>query len=116
VALAALTAMMGVSGQDPDQAATGLIVSYLDTTAVDSDGNPVSPSVYPGGVDCADVSPARELSDIAQGLVTEANLAKLKLVMVEACWKSSPRSVGSVIFPGQMSSYFISLVKKSEEE
>jgi hypothetical protein len=89
----------------------GLIVTYFDTMATDQDNNPVPPVYWQLGSVCARDEPL-DLQLLSQSLITGDNVAQAKLVMVEACaYSQTPRSVGQLMFPSQLSSFFIAPVK-----
>jgi hypothetical protein len=116
-ALLALAAMVGIREGEPDfgTALPGLKVTFYDTATLDPGTNePYPPSSYQSGLNCDAISPPGDLAVMAESLITAGNVAQSRLVMVESCLSQSTRSVGSLVFPANMSSRFVTLVKRWE--
>jgi hypothetical protein len=115
VPAAALTAfgeMVGLRPGEPDYEGSlpGLRVTYYDTATLDPVTSlPYEPESYQAGYPCA---APRDLAAMAPALTTTDNVAKTRLVMVESCLSVTPRSVGSLVFPSNLSSWFVTMVKK----
>ncbi|MDR1658295.1 MAG: hypothetical protein LBT47_12215 [Deltaproteobacteria bacterium] len=91
----------------------GLKVTYYDTNAIDPDTDKQYPpeSWSSGDIACPLKGEPQKLEEIGERLKTANNVAKLRLVMVEACVQTVPRKLGSLFFPDRYDSFFVSFIK-----